>query len=74
MSSMVAISKYDNRMFISARGGTRRERGSAIGAARRGVRAELVSITYSETYGFQSATYATYEVQTPRVCASDEVL
>lgn len=47
---------------ITARGGTRRERGAEIGAAVRKhpKRLERFSVTYSETYGFLSATYAKY--------------
>lgn len=47
---------------ISAEGGTRRERGAAIAAAVRNYPHNLTRyhISYSETYGFQSATYAKY--------------
>jgi len=45
---------------VTARGGTRRQRGAAIGAAVRGKGWTLTSVHYSESYGFQSATYATY--------------
>jgi hypothetical protein len=47
---------------ITARGGTRRERGAEIAAAVRShpKRLERFSVTYSETYGFLSATYARY--------------
>jgi hypothetical protein len=47
-------------VLVTARGGTRRERGSSIGAAVRGKGWLLVGVSYSETYGFQSATYARY--------------
>jgi hypothetical protein len=46
--------------MVTARGGSRRERGSSIGAAVRGKGWALVDVSYSETYGFQSATYARY--------------
>lgn len=49
-----------NAVKVVARGGTRRQRGSAIGAAVRGKGLTRVSVSYSETYGFQSATYARY--------------
>lgn len=61
--SEVAKTIYCDGMSVIARGGTRRERGSAIAAAVRGMRSEgwaLRSVHYSETYGFQSATYARY--------------
>lgn len=47
---------------ITARGGTRRERGAQVAAAVRThpKRLERFSITYSETYGFLPATYAKY--------------
>src|SRR3954451_11749669 len=50
---------------VEARGGNRRERGAAIGAAVRGQGWERVSARYSETYGFLHATYARYRI--PRV-------
>lgn len=46
--------------IVTAYGGTRRERGSSIGAVVRGKGWALSSVSYSETYGFQSATYARY--------------
>lgn len=58
--SEVAVTVYCDGASVIARGGTRRERGSAIGAALRGQGWALRSISYSETYGFQSATYARY--------------
>lgn len=60
--STVDIEATGGRMWVTARGGTRRERGSAIGAAVRGRSVELISRSYSETYGFLSATYVTYRV------------
>jgi hypothetical protein len=47
---------------ITAKGGTRRERGSAIAAyvRNRSETFERYHISYSETYGFLSATYARY--------------
>lgn len=52
---------------IEARGGSRRERGARIAAAVRrekqnGITLKSVSVSYSETYGFLSATYARYSV------------
>lgn len=59
--SEVEISECTHTVKVTARGGTRRQRGSAIGAAVRGRRdLVLLCCTYSETYGFQSATYARY--------------
>lgn len=51
-------------VHITAYGGTRRERGAAIAAASRnyGKALRRYHISYSETYGFQSATYARYEI------------
>lgn len=50
-----------NIVDIEARGGTRRERGATIAAyVRMHPGMERVHIHYSETYGFQSATYARY--------------
>lgn len=60
------VDAYDiadtNLVDVAARGGTRRERGAIIGAYVRKLsgRFVLVSISYSETYGFQTATYARY--------------
>jgi hypothetical protein len=46
---------------VTARGGSRRQRGSAIAAyVRTHPQLERVHISYSETYGFQTATYARY--------------
>jgi hypothetical protein len=56
----VSVSVHPDRVLVTARGGTRRERGSSIGAAVRGKGWLLVGVSYSETYGFQSATYARY--------------
>lgn len=61
-ASSVTVEEMDGYMWVTARGGTRRERGAAIGAAVRGRRVKRLSISYSETYGFLSATYARYEV------------
>ena len=50
-------------VYITARGGTRRQRGAAIAAEVRKHPGELSltqKMTYSETYGFQTATYARY--------------
>lgn len=58
--SEVSVSVYCDGASVIARGGTRRERGSAVGAALRGQGWKLRSISYSESYGFQSATYARY--------------
>lgn len=57
------VAQSGNRLVeITARGGTRRERGAEIAAAVRKFpkRLERFSVTYSETYGFLSATYAKY--------------
>lgn len=47
---------------IEARGGSRRQRGAAIGAHARKFPGGLtrIHVHYSETYGFQTATYARY--------------
>lgn len=58
--SMVSVAVYGDGASVIARGGTRRERGSAVGAVLRGQGWVLRSVSYSETYGFQSATYARY--------------
>jgi hypothetical protein len=58
--SEVSVTIYGDGASVIARGGTRRERGSAVGAALRGQGWTLRSVHYSETYGFQSATYARY--------------
>lgn len=58
--SEVSVTVYCDGASVIARGGTRRQRGAAIGAALRGQGWKLVSISYSESYGFQSATYARY--------------
>lgn len=50
----------DRVVEVRAYGGTRRERGSAIGAAVRGKGWTRMSVRYSESYGFLSATYARY--------------
>lgn len=57
----VHVWSFDGRTEVTAYGGTRRQRGAAIGAVVRGMGLTLVSTSYSETYGFQSATYARYE-------------
>lgn len=60
--SSVDVHEREFVVKITARGGTRRQRGAAIGAVVRGRRdLELAHVSYSETHGFQSATYATYE-------------
>lgn len=56
----VSLSQNGARVFVAARGGSRRERGAAIGAAVRGRGLVREVVSYSETYGFQSATYITY--------------
>lgn len=58
--SEVSVTVYGDGASVIARGGSRRERGSAVGAALRGQGWTLQSISYSESYGFQSATYARY--------------
>lgn len=50
---------------IVARGGTRRQRGAAIGAhvrAHADLGLQRYHISYSETYGFNTATWARYNV------------
>ena len=51
-------------VHITAIGGTRRERGAAIAATVRNYGKPLrrYHISYSETYGFQTATYTRYEI------------
>jgi hypothetical protein len=56
----VDVWETDTRVTVTARGGSRRERGSSIGAAVRGRGWALVGVYYSETYGFQSASFARY--------------
>jgi hypothetical protein len=60
MATVNVFDPGDRVIEVKAYGGTRRERGSAIGAAVRGRGWTLTSVHYSETYGFQSATYARY--------------
>lgn len=60
--SDVQVDATAGMMWVTARGGTRRQRGSAIGAVVRGRTVERIHIRYSETYGFQTATYITYRV------------
>lgn len=66
MSDVTVRPHSGGRMVdIEARGGTRRERGAAIGAAARrdfATRLKLVHISHSETPGFLEATYARYKV------------
>ena len=52
----------DGTVEITARGGTRRQRAAAIIAEVRKRRSSLLlhSTSYSETHGFQTATYARY--------------
>lgn len=51
-------------VHITARGGDRRQRGASIAAAVRnyGKTLRRYHISYSETYGFQTATYTRYEI------------
>ena len=58
MANVNVYDPGDRVIEVRAYGGTRRERGSAIGAAVRGKGWTRTSVHYSETYGFQSATYA----------------
>lgn len=52
-----------NFLDLEAVGGTRRQRGAVIAAYIRKHRGlTLVHVSYSETYGFQTATYARYRV------------
>lgn len=60
MANVNVYDPGDRVIEVRAYGGTRRERGSAIGAAVRGRGLLLTSVHYSETYGFLSATYARY--------------
>lgn len=48
----------------TARGGTRRQRAAGISAVLRRdyPGAERITVSYSETYGFQTATFARYRV------------
>lgn len=50
-----------DRLEVEAYAGSRRQRGAAIGAVVRGGGWKLAHKHYSETYGFQSATYAGYQ-------------
>lgn len=61
--SEVSVSVYCDGASVIARGGTRRERGSAIGAVVRGKGWALRSISYSESFGWQAGTYARYSVK-----------
>ena len=58
--SEVDVSETAHAIKVTARGGSRRQRGAATGAAVRGRAVTLYFRTYSESYGFQSATYSTY--------------
>jgi hypothetical protein len=58
--SNVNVNDMGTTIEVRAYGGTRRERGSSIGAAVRGRGLVLSHVRYSESYGFQSATYAFY--------------
>ena len=60
MSNVNVYDPGDRVIEVRAYGGTRRERGSAIGAAVRGKGWTLLRVNYSETYGFLSASYALY--------------
>ena len=59
----IAEVKGTNLVELVARGGTRRERGAAIAAYVRGKGWRRVESHYSETYGFQTGTYARYNVE-----------
>lgn len=65
--SQPPMDRWARIVDVVARGGSRRERGATIAAyvRRNGGTAHLrrVHIYYSESYGFQSATYARYERQ-----------
>lgn len=52
---------------VRATGGTRRQRGSATGALVRNLPGKWVKYhtSYSETYGFLSATYTNYRCENP---------
>jgi|SRR6185503_12664767 len=69
--SDVSNTTYDHNgvRFIEVRavGGTRRERGSATGAFVRKLPGKWVKYhtTYSETHGFQTATYTKYRCENP---------
>ena len=59
--SSVEITECPVSFYMTARGGTRRERGAALAAqVRKHVGLTLMWINYSETYGFDTATYARY--------------
>ena len=60
MANVNVYDPGDRVIEVRAYGGTRRQRGAAIGAVVRGMGLTRVSVSYSETYGFQSATYARY--------------
>lgn len=61
----VEINQDKYVLYVTARGGSRRERGAAIGAVVRRMRREGAGLQrgstgYSETYGFNTGTYARY--------------
>lgn len=74
MVSNVKVTEYadGSHVDIVARGGSRRERGAAIAHIVKGRNRDpfetltRVSVSYSETYGFLPATYATYRVTDTR--------
>lgn len=60
--STVSVSQDDHIVDVTATGGNRRQRGAAIGSyVRSHPSLTLYHVSYSETYGFQSATYARYQ-------------
>lgn len=60
MANVNVFDPGDRVVEVRAYGGTRRERGSAIGAAVRGRGLLLSHVRYSESPGWQSCTYAYY--------------
>lgn len=60
---MIDVETGPDWALVTARGGSRRERGARIAAWKRGnPDASLVRIERSETYDFGHATYAQYEL------------
>jgi hypothetical protein len=65
--SDIDVSECPISVYINAFGGTRRQRGAAIAAYLRSRSdiGEKLFISYSEAYGFNTATYARYRKVDP---------
>jgi|GEM_PF-5648222 len=61
--SDVTVHVGADTVLIECRGGSRRQRGAALGAAVRKLPDDfrMTHIGYDEVYGFQSMTYARYD-------------